>query len=173
MSLKYRSAFPALALASLLAACGGGEGSSDPDGGRIRVDAPTGTVPRVVLGTGRTTFVEIPPTGATLELVAGPQGGWHIDVTARLYDLDVEQLLLTYEITRGDEVVSMPRQFMLREALVLREGDHFLRAGDFVPFDITQPADIVGDTVVVSVTAEAVDGARADDRRTVRIVDEE
>ena len=155
-------------------ACSGG-GGSNPDAGAdaLRVDAPDVDVPRVELGTGRTTFVDIPASGAELELVAGPQGGWHIDVTTRLYELTIEQLLLTYEITRDGEVVSMPRQFMLREALVLREGDHYLRAGDFVPFDISQPADIVGDIVVVRVTAEAADGARAEDERTVTIVDAE
>lgn len=161
-------------MASLVTACSGG-GGSDPDGGAdaTRADAPDAEPPRVELGTGRTSFVEIPPMGAELELVAGPQGGWHIDVTARLHGLAIEQLLLTYEITRDGEIVSMPRQFMLREALVLREGDHYLRAGDFVPFQITQPADVVGDTVVVRVTAEAVDGARAEDQRTVTIVDED
>jgi hypothetical protein len=160
-------------LAATLGACGGDGDANDGGADVIRVDAPRGEAPRVELGTGRTSFVEIPEAGAELELVAGPQGGWHIDVTTRLYDLAIEQLLLTYEITRDGDVVSMPRQFMLREALVLREGDHYLRAGDFVPFEITQPADIVGDTVVVRVTAEAVDGARAEDQRTVTIVDEE
>lgn len=137
------------------------------------VDGGPDSLARVELGTGTTSFVTIPESGAELELVAGPQGGWHIDVTARLYELIIEDLLLTYEIERDGVIISMPRQFMLREALVTPEGDHYLRAGDFVPFEISQPSDVVGDTVVVRAIAEATDGARAEDEHTVTIVDNE
>ena len=157
----------------MLAACGGGsDGAADsgPSGGG---DAGPDADPRVELGTGRTSFVEIPESGATLELIAGPQGGWHIDVTARLWDLTIDGLILTYEIRRDGEMINLPRQFTLREALVVPEGDHYLRAGDFVPFDIAMPSDVVGDTVTVHVIAEHVDGPRAEDSRTVTIVDEE
>jgi hypothetical protein len=169
---------PTLALAVVLSACGGGADGADAGAGTgtdagPRGDAGGSDTARVELGTGRTSFVEIPESGAELELIAGPQGGWHIDVTARLYDLAIDGMLLTYEITRDGTVISMPRQFMLREAIVVREGDHWLRAGDFVPFEITQPSDVAGDTVTVRVIAEATDGARAEDERSVTIVDRE
>ena len=162
-----------LALVTMLTACGGGKEGGDTDSGAAVADSGPVVEPRVELGTGRTSFVEIPESGATLELIAGPQGGWHIDVTARLWGLEIDGLILTYEIRRDGEMINLPRQFTLREALVVREGDHWLRAGDFVPFDIGMPSEVVGDTVTVHVIAEHVDGPRAEDSRTVTIVDEE
>lgn len=152
---------------------GGADGGSTDGGSAIDVDSETLAPGRVELGTGTTSFVEIPESGGRLELVAGPQGGWHVDVTARLYDFEIEGLLLSYEIRRDGAVVSMPRQFALREAIVVREGDHWLRAGDFVPFEIAMPSDVVGDTVTVQVLAEPTEGSAASDERTVLIVDEE
>lgn len=168
------------ALALTPSACGDdGSDGGDVDGGStdagspVDADSETPAAGRVELGTGTTSFVAIPESGGQLELVAGPQGGWHVDVTARLYDFEIEGLLLSYEIRRDGAIVSMPRQFELREAIVVREGDHWLRAGDFVPFEITMPSDVVGDTVTVQVLAEPTEGSAASDARTVLIVDEE
>lgn len=174
-SMSFGSGAGWLALALSVAACGGG-GDGDPGtaGGDAGLGADAGPpAGRVELGTGRTTFVPIPESGAALELVAGPQGGWHVDVTARLYEFEIAGLLLTYEIVRDGEIISMPRQFVLREAIVVREGDHWLRVGDFVPFDIEMPSEVVGDTVTVRVVAQPAEGGPDDDERVVRIVDEE
>jgi hypothetical protein len=130
-----------------------------------------GAGPRVELGTGLANFVDIPATGADLELIAGPQGGWHLEATARLYDLTVEGLLLSYRIERGGTVISMPVEFALSERRLTRDGDRWLRAGDQVRFEITEPADVVGDVVEFIVTANPTDGESVTDSRTITVVD--
>jgi predicted small lipoprotein YifL len=66
------------ALAGALAACG----AAGPD-----VDAPDAATASVELGTGETTFVPI-TAEADLPLHAGPQGGHHFIVHARVVGLD-------------------------------------------------------------------------------------
>jgi len=130
-----------------------------------------GGVARIELGTGLANFVDIPATGADLELIAGPQGGWHLEATARLYELTVEGLLLSYRIERGGTVISMPVEFALSERRLTRDGDRWLRAGDQVRFEITEPADVVGDVVEIIVTANPTDGEAVTDSRTITVID--
>ncbi len=156
----------ALALAGCADAGGATDAGGDPDG-----YAP-GTDPHVVLGTGGSAFVDIPPSGATLELVHGPQGGWHLEVSARLYGLTIDGLLLGYRTERDGTVVSMPTEYTLERFRVVPEGDHYLRAGDRVIFDIADGSEVVGATVDVIVTATPTDGDPVTDRRTVTVVDE-
>ncbi|MBW2464917.1 MAG: hypothetical protein JRH11_24925 [Deltaproteobacteria bacterium] len=130
-----------------------------------------GGVARVELGTGLANFVDIPATGADLELIAGPQGGWHLEATARLYELTVEGLLLSYRIERGGTVISMPVEFGLSERRLTRDGDRWLRAGDQVRFEITEPADVVGDVVELIVIANPTDGEPVTDSRAVTVID--
>jgi hypothetical protein len=151
------------------------DGSIDSSAGdAITVDSSGTSGPRVELGTGRANFVEIPETGATMELIAGPQGGWHLEVSARLYDLTVEDLLLSYRIEQGGEMISMPVMYLLSESRLVRDGDRWLRQGDIAVFDITGPEDVVGEMVDVFVVAEPPDGpAVMDSRLNVLVVDEE
>lgn len=135
----------------------------------FRSDGAAGA--RVELGTGLANFVDIPRAGADLELIAGPQGGWHLEATARLYDLNVEGLLLSYRIERAGTVISMPVEFALSERRLTRDGDRWLRAGDQVRFAITEPADVVGDVVELFVTADPTDGDPVTDSRTITVVD--
>lgn len=154
----------ALIVAVFLAACDGTESGTDAG-----PDAQAGQTARVELGGGTANFE---PIGDTMELVAGPQGGWHFFVTCRLYDLTLEGITLSYAIERDGATISMPLSLVLPESRFTREGDHWLRAGDFVVFDITMPSDVVGDTVTVSVTADPTDGDPVSDSATVMVVDE-
>lgn len=126
---------------------------------------------RVELGTGLANFVDIPTAGAEMEIVAGPQGGWHLEVTARLYELTIDELRLSYRIEREGMTISMPVEYSLTERRLVRDGDRWLRAGDQVRFEISDPIEVVGDTVQVVVTADPVDGDPVSDRRTVTVVD--
>ena len=49
-----------------------------------------GTSRGIELGTGVSSFVDLPQTGGTLELVYGVQGGWHIEASVRIYELPID-----------------------------------------------------------------------------------
>lgn len=142
-----------------------------PDSGGAE-DAAT-VEPHVVLGTGESSFQPL-TDGGTIELVSGPQGGFHVLVSALLYGMDPEGLLLTYEVRRVGETaqLNMPTQIALRTARVIRDGDHWVRTGDFAVLAISAPADVIGDTVEIVVRAEPVAGGTFEDTRTVTVVDE-
>src|SRR5262249_30726434 len=115
----------------------------------------------------------IPETGAELELIAGTQGGFHVWVTARIWDLNPEGLVIAYEGTPvgASAPISYPTEIAVRQSDLVREGDHWVRAGDFLRFMISGPADIVGTEVDVRITATCVGGASAEDVRRATIVD--
>lgn len=154
-------------LALTLAACGSETSPFDadppiPEAGRDAdavVDAPP-SGPRVELGTGTTSFLPISQSGAPqIDLVLGPQGGWHIHASVRLYEMDVDRCYLLYELrNRAGEVANYPAEIILSERRLVREGNHWLRSGDFVILDITMPDDVVGETMTLEVSARPQDG---------------
>jgi len=162
---------PLLSFVLVLAGC-------DPGGG-MGIDAgPDAMVPeaRVELGTGTSTFVALPATGAELELVHGPQGGYHVFVTARLYGLEPEGLSLTFDAADADTGAAVGHRTAigLVAARVQREGDHYVRAGDILILDDGNPDNVRGHTLDVTVTAtEADTGRSASDHRVALIVDNE
>lgn len=131
--------------------------------------SPAGMVAQVELGTGMGAFVALPTTGATAELVLGPQGGWHVSVAARMWADSAAALdgaLLRYEARAASGVELGHTELELDPARVLREGDHWLRLGDRVVFAITAPAEVVGTSVEL-----AVDIGGATDARQLTIID--
>jgi hypothetical protein len=158
----------ASALAAIVAiACSTGPGGppTDLDGG------PPGTGARIELGTGQASFVAIPESGATLELVMGPQGGYHLEVTVRLWGLEPGGLELVYEVAGSDGTMLSRTPFVLDASRFVREGDHLLRTGDFTVLEITSPDAVVGDEVIVRVRASEPGGQSASDQRRVLVVD--
>jgi len=151
-----------LGLAFVLAACGADDSPPDVgppileagvDADAMEDAAPTG--PRVELGTGTTRFEPISRDGAPeLSLVLGPQGGWHIHASTRLYEMDVDRCYLLYELrNQAGEIVNYPAEIILSERRLVREGDHWVRTGDFVILDITMPGGIVGQGMTLEVSA--------------------
>lgn len=140
----------------LLCACGADDGG----GG--------GGVSRLELGTGRTTFM---PLGGNIELVMGPQGGWHLDLTLRIWSDAPDGLVLDYDVRRGGDgtTVSHPTQYVVESERLIAEADHWLRLGDRAILDIAAPDEIVGDDVVIGV---AVSGG-ASDSRNAAVIDVE
>lgn len=138
--------------------------------------AEASTGPRVELGTGLNEFEAISTSEAPeLELVYGPQGGWHVDVTVRLYDLNVDRLVLVYRAfpAGSTNMISLPIEIILAERRLTPEGDHFLRLGDGVRFDIQDPSEVVGEQVDLVVTATEEDGVvSVSDQRRITVVDE-
>jgi hypothetical protein len=150
---------------ALAGACGDGD-APDPVG--------SGSLASLELGTGRTTFVPL-QAGAPIELVHGPQGGYHLDLTLRLWSDAPEGVILDYEVRRAGEValVSVSTQYVVEEARLLREGDHWLRLGDRAILAIADPADLVGDAVEILVRGNAGSGEAASDMRAATVVDDE
>ncbi len=127
----------------------------------------TGT-PRITLGTGTTSFDGL-SDGDTVELVAGIQGGWHIDLAVQGEGVDPSGVTLVYDAVRSDgERVSFITQATLQEGSVLDADPGWLRVGDRVVLDIDDPNDVVGETVIVRVTA-TLDQASWSDERSVQI----
>ncbi|MDQ3033381.1 MAG: hypothetical protein M3Y87_13255 [Myxococcota bacterium] len=129
-------------------------------------------MPRVQLGTGTSSFVELPETGGTVELVMGPQGGYHVDVAIRIWDLDPDRISVIYEVARVDGAVLSTTPFVFDPGRFVREGDHLVHTGDFTVLEITGPADVTGDEVELRVVATAQDGTTAMDARRATVVDE-
>ena len=176
------------ALACLLAmsaACGGDDApDAGADAATIDVppvdasgDAPVDTFdadvrPRIELGTGAMAFEAVPTTGEpTLPLIFGPQGGWHLEAAVRLLGVDPEGLVLEYETTDAAEgtVLSFPTRVELSEARVRPEGDHHVRVGDLVIFDIFAAEEVVHRVVDVTVVAFPASGAMLTDARRVTV----
>jgi len=163
-------AAPTALIFLLLAGCPSDDTSTDASADTRRDSS--GSTGRIELGTGQANFVEIPDSGAELELVAGPQGGWHLVASVRLYDLTIDELLLSYRIEQDGVVISMPLQFSLTERRLVRDGDRWLRQGDNVIFEIPSPDEVVGERVDMIAVAEPPDGPAVSDRKmSILVVD--
>ena len=160
----------------LLLGCGGDspadagpdtEASTEPDAESGMVLPET----RLELGTGTTRFESIDPDGVPeLSLVLGPQGGWHVFASVRLHGMDVNRCYLIYELQDATGTVrNYPAEIILSERRVVREGDHWLRSGDLVILDITDPEEVVGEELTLVATARPMDGGEYSDSRQIRI----
>jgi len=148
---------------------------TDPDPGETdagpRPDGAAGG--HIEIGTGAVVFAPM-ADGAPWELVAGPQGGWHLEVSVALYGLEPEGLDLSYEIrTESGAVLTMPLTYALTRRRVLEEPGRFVRLGDRAIFDIGAPEEVVGLGVVVEASALTPEGIVHTDARRATVVDEE
>jgi len=153
---------------------GADAGSPSADGGGEGDDAATPSGPRVEIGTGITSFVPV-ADGEDVELVMGPQGGWHIDVTLRLYEMDPMDMRLNidgYDADTG-EMLALPIERILTTRRVREEDDHWLRLGEQLVLGIASPAEAVGKDVRIVVRAMPVEGEGASAEKTVHVIDEE
>ena len=131
------------------------------------------TVPlRVELGEGLTSYRALPAEGAEIELVFGPQGGWHFELAARVVGGDPEGMRLRYAvIDAAGRELQFPAVVQLNARRVVREGERFVRGGDRAVLDVGDGNVLVGQSLTLSVRAESVSGATADDRRAVTVID--
>lgn len=128
--------------------------------------------PWVELGTGLSEFQPL-TDGDSIELVAGLQGGWHVDVAARLGGVDPVGVLLVYSATAtSGSSVSFETQALLDDRGVLEDGDAWVRLRDRVVLDILDPSEVVGSTLTMRVDAE-LGTERWSDQLELVVVDEE
>jgi hypothetical protein len=160
-------------LAACAVACGGGGAAPTEDAGPPAVEVAVTGPARLELGVGTTRFEALAEGGA-VELVLGPQGGWHVDLTARGENLLPDGLTLRYEVR--DDARPTPWNHPVTASLnarrVLADGGGWVRVGDRAVFDIRAAGEVTGLRVRVTVRAERGGAVVAEDSRTVRVVDD-
>ena len=156
-----------VAAASLLVL--GCEGGDPQDSGETTADEPL----ELELGAGRTEFVEL-PEDAALEIVSGPQGGWHLELTLQLRDYDRQPLVLDYQARdMNDQPLGFPASYAVKvEQLVELDDARFVRVGDRVVLDVASPEQLRGLEVQVTCSASRDGQELASTQRTLRLVDE-
>lgn len=136
------------------------------------IDGQSG--PRIRLGFGVTRFCHV-PEGEDVELIMGPQGGWHVDIAVEIHELEPMDMWLRirgYDADSGEEI-TFPVDRLLSTRRVRRMDDHWLRLGDQAVFDTFNPGSIVGRRIRIDITAEAADMQTVMASQTIRIIDEE
>ncbi len=128
--------------------------------------------PWVELGTGAAAWEPL-QDDASVELVAGSQGGWHIDVGLWFGGFGPSGIELVYEAVGVDaERISFVTYAEVYETSVLAADDGWYRVGDRVVLDVASPDEIVGETIIVRVTAALGDQTWSDERRVIVVDDE-
>jgi hypothetical protein len=127
----------------------------------------------VTLGAVATSFVDL-ADGDPMELVAGPQGGYHVDVALRFGGMGPGGVVLSYDAVdpATTERVSFVTEGTVTAASVAALDDGWERLGDRVVFDVRSPDEVVGRELVLRVTA-SLGGFAVSDERAVVIVDEQ
>ncbi len=133
---------------------------------------------RIEIGTGTESFRALGP-GSMVELVHGPQGGYHVQIAFRLWGIDPEGLLIEahgYDATTGAEV-TIPVERVLTARRVSPEGDHLLRLGDRLVFRTDDPTTIydratgVGTDLRITATFTPTSGDPVTSETTTTVVD--
>lgn len=160
-------------VAVLVVGCDAEPQPGESDGPSSTSDPQPEVEPTIELGAGLTDWRPL-ADGDTVELVAGFQGGWHIDLGVRGKGIDPEGLSLRYEARdpQTDASLSHETKGLLTTSNVLPMGDSWLRVGDRVVFTIDQPETVVGSEVCLYVRAYNASW-EGGDSRCVTIVDDE
>ncbi len=153
------------------AACGTAQDSTSAASSSGGSSGVGGGQPGIEIGTGGSAYIPLAANDA-LELVHGPQGGWHIDVTARFWGLNPDGMILTYEVLPDGSTTpaNFAARYQLTRQRVVPDGNGFVRLGDRAVFDIMDPAEVANRRFTVRVTAES-GGVQATDARVVQVVD--
>lgn len=130
-----------------------------------------GANPCIELGVGPDARPAI--SADTIEIVHGPQGGWHLEVGARFVGLDPDGLEVAYDVTRLRDGASLgASRFRVAARRLLSEPPALVRAGDIVVLDVIRGDDLVGDEVQVALRVEAAGAEVGSDARTLVVVDQ-
>ncbi len=110
--------------------------------------------------------------GDDIELVAGFQGGWHVETAIRLFGIDVEGATLRITARNAiGERLTIPLQRRLTLSRVEVEDDHLLRSGDQLVFDIRMPSAVTGSLCQIEAEIEEASGIRTQASLMLRVVD--
>jgi hypothetical protein len=138
----------------------------DPDVGFIGDAGP----PELEVGTGDGAFVAL-SNGDSLELIHGPQGGWHVIVSARMSGVELDGAQLVIEVIAGDGAEVLARvSLALLERRLDREGPSYFKLNNFLIFDVAGPSEIADRDVVIRARLEA-GGLVLEDERSATVID--
>jgi hypothetical protein len=112
---------------------------------------------------------------APVELVFGPQGGWHLDVGVRFAGLDPAGATLTYVVVRERDRAELSRvRFAINPRRLVSVPPYQLRPRDLAILDVASASEVVGERVTIETRIEDAEGAElARDVVTLRVVDED
>jgi hypothetical protein len=131
-----------------------------------------GVAPSLALGQGIVAFT--PLEEDRMEVVFGPQGGWHLEPAVRGWGLDVEGLVLGYDLVdeAGVAWAYSVEALLGEDRVVALDDGGWERVGDRLVLDITSAEDVIGRQLTLGVhAAPARDDALALDT-LVTLVDE-
>jgi len=118
--------------------------------------------PRIELGTHRAEFEGL-RDGDTVELVNGPQGGFHIDLAVRLHRVDPVDSTLTYAVFHHDARIDVAAEYAVNVRRFRSDGEHrLLRTGDRAVLDVPSADAIADEDVVITVELETEDSVFTD-----------
>lgn len=161
------------ARASLLAlVCACGTPSRESDAARPVDAEPDALLIPLELGTGEVGFESLSATSPTLEIVYGPQGGYHVFLSMRVRGIVPAEML--YRLVREDDGhVLANLDLLVRAGTFTPAGEALQRVGDLVVLNVVSPADVLMRDVRVEARVTSSTGERVMASRTLRIVDAE
>jgi len=133
--------------------------------------APSGEA-RVELGLGLERFAPV-DDGEPIELVLGSQGGWHVDLAARVYGVDeTDDIILSFRVYQGDGQIAYPIKRRVDPERAPRSEDGALEyPGARLVFAIMDPSEVVGEDCRPEVELIVSPEVYRDDR-ALTVVDE-
>jgi hypothetical protein len=135
----------ALVSAAAGAACGRAQGTAPDAGPEVRY-----VEPRIVAGAGLSAFMAL-ADGDPVEIIAGPQGGWHLDLGARIEGVPAMGLLRYTLRNDAGVVVSLPAEYAVDPARVMPSGEGWTRVGDRAVLDVRSPDEVSGRPLTLDV----------------------
>lgn len=172
-----RFLLPSLLSVTLLAGCSppapGADGGTDAG----RADRPPVVDPTLELGTGQSSWEDL-PEGAPVELIHGPQGGYHLFARIRERQLGGD-VMVSFRVTPvdGGDAINDPedRIRLLESRGLLRTSTGWESSSALLVIltRIRGPSEVVGRRFVLEASATpAGSTAVSTVRRTVLVVDE-
>ena len=151
----------------LLAGCAGSTPASDASADAIARE------PSVQIGTGLSSFAPFAEETPTLELVMGIQGGWHLELAARLVGFDAPSVVLEWTVVRSSDAAVLARlPLRVGPRGLAADGDGWVRLAERVILDIGAPSEVAPGMLEITLVASDGFDHRATDARVVRLVDE-
>lgn len=132
----------------------------------------SGPAPSLSIGQGAVAFT--PLEEDSVEVVFGPQGGWHIEPAVRAWGLPVDGLVLSYDLldaAGASRVIAVEAKLSEDRVVPLAEGG-WERVGDRLVLEVTSAEELVGERLTLSVRAAPVGEAPVEVALEVTLVDE-